>query len=329
MKKLTIFVTFFLLLAAVGCGGGGGAEPAAQSQPGAASADAASANRLSADFASDALSVQAQLALGTVQLEGTDLAVNEAQAKELLPLWRALQSLGNSSSTAEAELTAVVNQLQDSMTAEQIQAIAAMELTDSSLSTMRENGELSFGRGGGGQGTTGGNGNGGGFDGPPPGGFGGPPPGGFDGGGPRGGFGGGFGGGNLSEDDIATRRAEFTANGGAANGGGNFADRAMMGLVIRLLEDKTGEVSANNPRALFDLVAKTVTEETGLTLEEIQAQTADGATLAEVIEANGGDVTTVRGKLVQVFSDLPDAANMDAEAMADRWLGLADNPPQP
>ena len=57
MKKLTIFVTFFLLLAAVGCGGGGGAEPAAQSQPGAASADAASANRLSADFASDALSV--------------------------------------------------------------------------------------------------------------------------------------------------------------------------------------------------------------------------------------------------------------------------------
>jgi hypothetical protein len=70
--------------------------------------------RLTADYA-DALPVQSQLAVGMLQLEETDLAVDEALAAEILPLWRALQSLSNSYTTAEAEITAVLNQIQDTM----------------------------------------------------------------------------------------------------------------------------------------------------------------------------------------------------------------------
>ena len=75
--------------------------------------------RLSDDYG-DALSVQGQLALGTLQLEETELAVDEALAAELLPLWRAAQSLANSDTAADAEVKAVINQIQDTMTPEQV-----------------------------------------------------------------------------------------------------------------------------------------------------------------------------------------------------------------
>ncbi|MCB9420474.1 MAG: hypothetical protein H6667_11760 [Ardenticatenaceae bacterium] len=91
----------------------------------------------------NALSVQSQLALGTIQLTGDGLAVDEAQAAELLPLWRALQSLSASDTTAEIELNAVVNQIEDSMTANQIQAIAAMVLTSDDIAALMQNSSLS------------------------------------------------------------------------------------------------------------------------------------------------------------------------------------------
>lgn len=269
----------------------------------------------------DALSVVGQLAIGTVQLEETDLAVDETQAAALLPLWQAYQALGQSDTTAGVELQAVVSQIERTMTTEQMAAIAAMKLTNEGVTTMMQNGDLGFGPGGpGGFTPTDDSGNraaGGGF-------AGGLPGGGFPGGGPGGGLpgggfpGGGPGGAELSEEDIATRRAEF-----AQNGGGGFQERMFSGVVVRLLEDKLGVVSEMEARRDAMTVALTaVAEAANLTVDELQAQLAEGQTMAAVVEANGGDVAALQTKLVEIFGGLPDAAELNLAQSVNEWLGV-------
>ncbi|MEA3375004.1 MAG: hypothetical protein U9R72_02205 [Chloroflexota bacterium] len=72
-----------------------------------------------------ALDVSAQLALGSLQLEGTEHAVTAEQSKTLLPLWQALQG----GVTAEGEVRAVLKGIEGGMTEEQLTAIADMRLT--------------------------------------------------------------------------------------------------------------------------------------------------------------------------------------------------------
>lgn len=87
---------------------------------------------LSTDYA-DAASLRNQLAFGALKLEDTASAVTPGQAKTLLPLWQAIVALSGTSTTAEAELTAVQNQIAEAMTPEQLQAIAAMQTTNADL----------------------------------------------------------------------------------------------------------------------------------------------------------------------------------------------------
>jgi hypothetical protein len=91
----------------------------------------------------DALSVSNQLALGTLQLEETENATTPDQATALLPLWQALQG----GVTAEAEVNAVLKQVEGTMTQEQLAAIAAMQLTQEDLRAWME--EQGLGVGGG------------------------------------------------------------------------------------------------------------------------------------------------------------------------------------
>ena len=88
---------------------------------------------LTTDF-SDAASVRNQLALGTLELAGTSNAVTPEQAKGLLPLWQALLNLTGTDTVAEAELSALQNQINETMTADQMQAIASMQITNAQLS---------------------------------------------------------------------------------------------------------------------------------------------------------------------------------------------------
>jgi hypothetical protein len=81
-----------------------------------------------------ALPVSSQLALGTMELEGTGDAVTSEQASTLLPLWQALQG----SVTAEAEVNAVLTQIERAMTDEQLVAIAAMQLTQEDMAAWAE-----------------------------------------------------------------------------------------------------------------------------------------------------------------------------------------------
>lgn len=219
MKKTTLAVlSILVVLTLTACG-------AASNDP---QADPA---KLTDSYA-DAISVSSQLLVGAFELEGTDLAVTPEQAGELLPLWQVLQSLSASDSTAQAEMDALVDQIEETMTPEQIQAIKAMNLTQEDMFAMLQE------RGLGGQG--GSAVSGGGTMPVPPTGSDGQPyvPG--SGGGPGGG--GGFGGGQgqgLTPEQIATAQARRAEEGGGLRLLNTPAP--LIEALIQLLEDRAAE----------------------------------------------------------------------------------------
>ena len=85
------------------------------------------------------LPVQTQLILGTVLLEETDYAVTTEQAAQLLPMWYVLQDLNESAAAAQEEKDGLVNQIQETMTDDQIKAIADMQLTREDMLALMQN----------------------------------------------------------------------------------------------------------------------------------------------------------------------------------------------
>ncbi len=84
------------------------------------------------------LPFETQLILGTLKLDGTELEVTADQASKLLTLWKAFRSLSTSDTTAEEELDAVINQIQKTMTAEQLDTIQAMDLKQGDMASIME-----------------------------------------------------------------------------------------------------------------------------------------------------------------------------------------------
>jgi len=313
MRKIwRVFISLLVIMTLVGCGTANSNASSAGSD-GQASSETSLGNRVRDDY-DDALSIHGQLAAGTLLLEETELAVDEALAADLLPLWRAAQSLINSDTAAALEIEAVYNQIQDTMTPDQISTIAEMELTEETLATMLEEGELVLGRGGlfGGRGERTGSGE----QLIPPEGGSGRPGGGFPGGGLGQGPGGGFPEG-LDPEAMATRQAQF-----AGNDQGSFQERGLIMAVILTLELKTGEVSEDRPTRPFDVVYSVIAEATGLSSEEIRVKTAEGVTLAEIVETSGSDLEEVRNSLIEALRELPNAADWDLEQLASEWLGM-------
>lgn len=89
-----------------------------------------------AQWSEHPLSEVMQLAAGIFKLEETDLAVSAGQASELLTLWQAYQSMSSSETTAQAELDALINQIKETLTPEQQQAIAQMQLTYQDMTSL-------------------------------------------------------------------------------------------------------------------------------------------------------------------------------------------------
>ena len=85
------------------------------------------------DTYDDALTIRNQLMLGIMRLEGTPQAVAADQATELATLWKAFAALSDSGTAAPEEIEAVQNQIVAALTVEQVNAIAAMKLTNSEL----------------------------------------------------------------------------------------------------------------------------------------------------------------------------------------------------
>jgi len=74
-----------------------------------------------------------ELALGILNLEGTGQAVDSKSAAQLLPLWQLMDELSVNASASPEEIVAVVGSIKAAMTAEQINTIDKMQLTDLSV----------------------------------------------------------------------------------------------------------------------------------------------------------------------------------------------------
>jgi hypothetical protein len=236
MKKTLLFLSLLLLFVLAAC------STAAQANPDTAvSTNADSTPPM-------------QLALGTFALEDTEYAITTEQAAELLPLWKAAQSLSDSDTITAEEFQAVFNQIEDTMTPEQMNTIVSMELTQEAMAEIGEKYGLTFGPGGGGdfdpenlspeqQATieafqeSGQAPGGGGFPG------GGAPPdgGGFPGGGPGGGAppdGGGFPGGGGGDIGSLPEAQQTAIASGAGRGPGGGLPTAFYEAIIEFLERK-------------------------------------------------------------------------------------------
>ena len=215
MKKIAILMVLMLTLTACGAASNG-TQQAAPSQQ------------------SESLPIQEQILIGTFKLEGTPQAVTAQQAAQLIPLWQVYKDLSSSDTAAQEEIDGLVQQIQDTMTSEQMQAIQNMNLTRQDIFTVMQDQGITQGRGqGNGNRSNSQNSNGGGFalpDGGPPGGFGGGEgPGGFSGGGN------GSGGGSFIPEQIATAQA---ARGQA--GGVNRIPTGLIDALVQFLQKKAG-----------------------------------------------------------------------------------------
>ena len=211
MKKTLFALTLILALALSACGGTATETETAS----------AGAGGLNADY-ENALSVQLQLSVGTFSLEGTDLAVDAAQAAELIPLWQVLNGLTESGSAAPEEIDALVAQIEETMTSEQISAIAAKQLTREDMGAIMQEYALSSGM----NGET------------PPEGF---TPGQGRGGSDVPGLSGGGGGGNttgMTPYQIATAQAERKASGESGSMANSRISRMIVDGLVELLQSK-------------------------------------------------------------------------------------------
>ncbi|MBK5108860.1 MAG: hypothetical protein JJE12_12055 [Anaerolineales bacterium] len=156
MRNKMIFSALIIILVLSACGGsnevasGDGESNDASAAGGSgvdSSAGADPGRGIDEDF-QDAMPLSAQLGFGTLLLEDSEYAVDVDQAAQLLPLWKAARSLSESETAAAAELEAVFNQIEDTMTAEQINAIANLQLTGEAMAQLMEDLGISFGFGG-------------------------------------------------------------------------------------------------------------------------------------------------------------------------------------
>ena len=111
----------------------------------AAEENAAETTSLAGEYLStehnDAASIRNQLAYGTLLLANTPDAVSTEQATTLVPLWQAVVLLSGDENSAPEELTAVQDQITETLTETQLQSIATMQITNAQLNAFyAENG---------------------------------------------------------------------------------------------------------------------------------------------------------------------------------------------
>ena len=154
MKKIYIFISILLfaimLLSACSSGTASTVQSAAEGlsemvETQVDTAQSSGQTEISETDFEFSMPLAIQLVLGTIKLDETDYPVEGAQAEELLTLWKAARSLSESDTTAAEEIEALVNQIRDSMTAEQMQAIEAMDLTFEDMGAIFEELGLEFG----------------------------------------------------------------------------------------------------------------------------------------------------------------------------------------
>jgi hypothetical protein len=142
-KVLPIFIVLAVGLILAAC--------SSTSQASSGNAQSSSGNSQSTPgprgFDPSKMTLQDKLAIGTLKLEGTKLAVDAKEAAALLPLWSAVQTLGTSNTTSQQEMNALYSQIQSTMTPDQVNAINSMTFTQSDISKLMADLGINFGNG--------------------------------------------------------------------------------------------------------------------------------------------------------------------------------------
>ena len=141
MKKIFLLLSISLALFIASCSGTAAPAPTT-------GGDIYVSQNLPVDY-EDALAVRNQLALGTLELVQTDSAISAEQAQTLLPLWQALRSTQQAGGTAQAEVSALLTQIEAAMKPEQLQSIASMKLTFTNMQEWATANGITMGSGGG------------------------------------------------------------------------------------------------------------------------------------------------------------------------------------
>jgi hypothetical protein len=141
-KRITL-LTLVALIALSACS----SAPAAPAASTTAQDTYTSAN-LDTSYES-ALSARNQLALGMLQLDGTANAITPEQAKSLLTLWQALRGTTQSGASAQAEVSALLGQIEGALTAQQLAAIKDLKLTQTAFQQWAAANGVTMGAGGG------------------------------------------------------------------------------------------------------------------------------------------------------------------------------------
>jgi hypothetical protein len=118
-RKVVVGLLLVLVMVLVGCGG-------SQTDTTTTGSDAAQP-AAGQQFDVGDMPLTARLPMGTLMLEQTEYAVTPEQAQELLPLWQMVKALQESGTASQAESDAVLNQIQEAMTPEQLAAIEDMD----------------------------------------------------------------------------------------------------------------------------------------------------------------------------------------------------------
>ncbi len=137
MRWYLVLVIGVLILSLAACGGASSeiedsnsisSESAQKAAEGVASSDR--------DFAD--IPPSALIPIGTLMLEESPLAVDSTQAADLLPLLKAYRSLVESETSSIVEIDAVLRQIENTMTEDQLQAIADMNLSRENMFGMMD-----------------------------------------------------------------------------------------------------------------------------------------------------------------------------------------------
>ena len=173
-RSLLLIALLTLALTLTACGGTPvqtvDAVPVADAQPAvdtveaapAADAPTVDAARPVLDMSYEgALSQKLLLSLGTLELADTEYALNAEQAGLMLFYWQALNNMTASGNSATEEVAAILLQIEETFTPEQITAINRMQMTTAYMQVWATENQISMGTGagaGGGQGQGGGGG---------------------------------------------------------------------------------------------------------------------------------------------------------------------------
>jgi hypothetical protein len=98
-----------------------------------ASVGTVEAVRLSTAYADHALPVEMQLVVGSLTLKDSDYSLDPELAGTLLPYWKVYDSLLSSDTAAQEEKDALIEQIQDSMSPDQLNYISSLQLTSDNL----------------------------------------------------------------------------------------------------------------------------------------------------------------------------------------------------